>query len=105
MTEEINIKEKLKELLPVGSIVVTKSSQKKIVIMGILQMQPEQKQVYDYMGVFYPEGFVGLNACVLFQHKDIAEILFRGYEDKERELFMEFFSTTFSAALEQANGE
>lgn len=101
-TENINMEEKMKELLPVGTVVITRMSKKKIIIIGTFQIQSEKHQVYDYMGVFYPEGFIGLEGCVLFQHQDIQEVIFKGYEDREREVFIEFFSSAFLAAVEQA---
>lgn len=97
------MEEKLKELLPIGSVVRLKKAEKKLVVMGILQFQPEKEMVYDYVGVTYPEGFMGVNSCFLFQHADIEGIVFRGFEDKERQLSLEFVEMAIKKAVEEVN--
>ena len=46
----------MKELLPIGSVVTLQGTAKKVMIIGILQMQQESGKLYDYLGVPYPEG-------------------------------------------------
>ena len=79
----------VKELLPIGSVVLLKSGTKRVMIFGIKQTDNETGVEYDYISVLYPEGNVGEVGQYLFNHSDIAEIYFRGYEDEEREGFME----------------
>lgn len=58
------------ELLPVGSIVLLKGGTKKTMIMGVLQTDEEHPEtVYDYMGIPYPEGYMGEESVYLFQHE------------------------------------
>lgn len=81
---------KFAELLPVGSVVLLKEAQKKLVIMGIMQTKrlPDgQIRIYDYLGVPYPQGYVGSASGMLFNHEKIQEIFFTGYTDQEREIF------------------
>lgn len=74
------------ELLPVGSIVLLKGGTKKTMIMGVLQTDEEHPEtVYDYMGIPYPEGYMGEESVYLFQHENINDIVFRGYENPERD--------------------
>lgn len=81
----------MNELLPVGSIVLLEGGTKKTVIMGILQMNEENPgQVYDYLGVPYPEGYMGQGSSYLFKHENIAEVIWRGYEDEDRAKMMNF---------------
>lgn len=83
MTKDIN------KYLPIGSIVVLKDGTKKLMIFGILQSDPKYPgEEYDYVGVPYPEGNMGENYQYLFYHKDIVDVIFRGFEDAEREKFM-----------------
>lgn len=83
----------MKELLPVGSIVLLEGATKKTVIMGILQKNEEQPDtVYDYLGVPYPEGYMGAGSSYLFQHEHIAEIIAQGYEDEDRKDMMQIVS-------------
>ena len=73
----------LKELLPVGSIVLLKGAVKKAAIMGYLQKvsaedkeaaQSDSSLVYDYMAVPYPEGFLGKGSIFLFNEENISGI-------------------------------
>lgn len=80
----------IKELLPIGSIVLLKDSKKRLMICGIRQTGKEQPdREYDYMGVFYPEGHIGDEYNFLFDHTDIDQIFFRGFSDIERQNFIE----------------
>lgn len=81
---------KIKELLPIGSVVLLKDGEKKLMISGIMQTDDGGKgQEYDYLGVLYPEGHIGDQFQYLFNHDDISEIFFRGYEDEERNDFLQ----------------
>ena len=80
----------IKELLPIGTVVLLKNGKKRLMIAGIKQMDTEDtSKEYDYYGVMYPEGHVGENFQYLFNHEDIAEIYFKGFEDEERERFLD----------------
>lgn len=81
---------KIKDLLPVGSIVLLKDGEKKLMINGIMQNDAgDTGKNYDYLGVLYPEGHIGEGFQYLFNHEDIDEIIFRGFEDTERVEFLE----------------
>lgn len=111
----------MKELLPVGSIVLLKGAVKKAAIMGYLQKvsakddNPEDDQtaheeafektahadastVYDYMAVPYPEGYLGKGSIFLFNEENISEICFRGYDSDESKGFAQLISMVFDAA-------
>lgn len=99
----------LKELLPVGSIVLLKGAVKKAAIMGYLQkVSPDDKEtapadsssVYDYMAVPYPEGFLGKGSIFLFNEENISEVCFRGYESEESRGFTQLIGMVFDAAQE-----
>lgn len=78
----------MKDLLPIGSVVLLKDATKKLAIIGILQVNSEQNRIYDYLGVPYPEGFMGADNNFLFDHEDINDVIFTGYTNPEREIFM-----------------
>ena len=81
---------KIKELLPIGSIVLLEGGEKRLMINGIMQTNKDENQKnYDYMGVLYPEGHIGEGFQYLFNHEDIKEIFFRGFEDAERDQFID----------------
>lgn len=78
------------DLLPVGSVILLKGATKKLVIMGIMQAKAEDaSKVYDYMGVPFPEGYIGKDSVFLFDHDKINDVIFTGYDNPERKLFLE----------------
>lgn len=78
----------MKELLPVGSVVLLKDATKKLVIIGVLQVNPNENKIYDYLAVPYPEGYIGSNNNFLFNHSDINDVIFCGYTNPERDVFI-----------------
>lgn len=87
---------KIRDLLPIGSIVLLKDGEKKLMIIGIMQSEmAENGREYDYLGILYPEGHVGEQFQYLFNHEDIEEIVFRGFEDNERAEFLEKLATYY----------
>lgn len=86
----------IKELLPIGSVVLLKEGKKHLMIYGILQKNTKgDDQEYDYVGVLYPEGHIGNKFQYLFNHEDIEEVVFRGFEDDERMYFIEKLSQLY----------
>ena len=82
----------LKDLLPAGSVVLLKDAVKKIIVMGIMpikQLESGETIIYDYMGVPYPEGFIGDQSILLFMHDQIQEVCFEGFKNEERDFFIE----------------
>lgn len=78
----------VKELLPIGSIVLLEEGIKKLMIYGVKQTDNANGKLYDYIGVVYPEGNMGAGTQFLFNHENIDQIVFRGFEDREREIFI-----------------
>lgn len=85
----------IKKLLPIGSVVLLKEGKKRLMIYGILQKNKNEEKEFDYVGVLYPEGHIGNKFQYLFNHEDIEEIVFRGFEDAERENFLEKLSQLY----------
>ena len=79
---------KFSELLPIGTVVLLKNAEKKLMIFGVGQINETEHVDYDYIGVMYPEGNMGEGTQFLFNHSDIDQIFYRGYEDEEREEFI-----------------
>lgn len=82
-----------KNLLPIGSVVVLKDGEQKLMIYGIAQIDGNQglfrkPKHFDYVSVPYPQGNMGPGSIFLFNHDDIEEVFFRGYEDEERKNFL-----------------
>ncbi len=91
---------KIKDLLPIGSIVILKDGEQPLMIYGIMQSDGEgglfkKPKEYDYVSVPYPQGNLGPGMIYLFNHEDIQEIIFRGYEDEERDKFLDELSNHY----------
>jgi hypothetical protein len=80
---------RIEELLPIGSIVLLKDAEKKLMIHGVKQTNQETEEEYDYSGVLYPEGDIGEIGKILFNHDQIEHVYFEGYVDEEREKFIQ----------------
>ena len=83
------MKNNVKELLPIGSVVLLKGGTKKAMIFGVKQRDTGTNVEHDYIGVTYPEGNLGAEMQFYFEHESIAEVCFRGFEDDERASFIE----------------
>ena len=79
----------IRQLLPIGSVVLLKGGRKKVMIYGVKQTDKSNGIEYDYISVLYPEGNMGEAGQFLFNHSDIDEIYFRGCEDEERDRFID----------------
>ena len=77
----------VKELLPLGSVVLLEGGVKKTMIIGIKQTSKDRNEEYDYLGVMFPEGSFGEGSQFFFNHETIREVIFRGYENDESEAF------------------
>lgn len=87
---------KVKDLLPIGSIVLLKNGQKRLMITGVMQSEAGGDGTnYDYLGVLYPEGHIGPDFSYMFNHEDIDQIVFRGFEDDERQEFLNRLASYF----------
>lgn len=74
----------MKELLPIGSVVLLKESNKRIMIYGRFQKQAnEEGTLWDYVGCLYPEGNISPEASILFNHEQIEMVYFIGFQDQE----------------------
>ena len=57
--------------------------------MPIKHIENGKDIAYDYVGVPYPEGYIGQESAMLFNHDNIEEITFKGYSDAERLILIE----------------
>ena len=68
----------MNELLPIGSVVLVKGVLKKVMIIGFFP-ETDFKNPSDYLGIILDKS----NPPVLFNHSDINNILFIGYQTHE----------------------
>ncbi|WEG15246.1 DUF4176 domain-containing protein [Alkalihalophilus pseudofirmus] len=78
-----------KTFIPNGSIVLLNGGNKKLMIYGRKQLllAEEKEEMYDYLAVPYPEGYINPDYSYVFNEKDIAEIIHKGYSDQEEKEF------------------
>lgn len=79
----------VKELLPIGSVVMLQEGTKRLMITGVKQTDKGTGEEHDYIGVLYPEGSMGEGTQFFFEHENIETVSFRGFEDEERTSFIE----------------
>lgn len=88
--EENKERNRYAKYLPLGTVVLLKNAEKKLMITGFCTMQEEKPGVmYDYNGCLYPEGYLKSNQTLLFNHDQIAKIYHMGYESDEQKAFTE----------------
>lgn len=84
-------------LLPIGSVVLLKDGTKKLMVTGIKPVSEDNPDtVFDYIGVVYPEGYLSNEYNFLFNHDDINDIVFIGYNNPERQSFIEFLEEEYN---------
>lgn len=71
------------EFLPVGSVVLLKGGNKRIMICGRIQAQAGTDIIYDYSACYYPEGIIDTSSMFFFNRDAIETVYHRGYEDQE----------------------
>lgn len=79
----------IKNLLPIGSVVLLKNGKKRLMIYGIKQLDQSTNTEYDYIGVLYPEGNLGAVGHFFFNHSDIDVVSYMGLNDRERQTFLD----------------
>lgn len=86
---------RVRELLPAGSVVLLEGGEKRLMVIGVKQTKQDTGEEYDYIGLLYPEGYIDDEGLYMFNHEDIQMVYFRGYEDGERENFVEMLENFY----------
>lgn len=78
----------MKNLLPIGTVVLLKESTKRLMIVGVCQKNVNNPEtLWDYTGVVYPEGYFSADKMFMFNHDQIEKIYAMGYQDEEQFIF------------------
>ena len=83
----------METLLPIGSIVLLKESTKRLMIYGRMQREVDGERVWDYIACLYPEGNINPDHSFLFDHEQIANIYFLGFQDEEEIKFQQYMQS------------
>ena len=71
------------DMLPIGSVVLLKGGDKRVMICGRIQAKAGENVIYDYSACYYPEGIVDPSAMFFFNRDAIDTVYFVGFQDKE----------------------
>lgn len=75
------------KLLPNGSIILLEGGNIKLMIYGRKQILVTEDDnngtMYDYLAVPYPEGYISPDYTYVFNHANIAEVIFKGFTNEE----------------------
>ena len=80
---------KYEKYLPIGTVVMLKGGQKRMMITGFLCSDGQDDKVYDYCGCLYPEGVIAADKTLLFNHDQIETVFYLGLRDEEETKFKE----------------
>lgn len=73
----------MKDLLPIGSVVLLKGGTKRVMIYGRMQRQVDNNKLWDYVACYYPEGNTDPDKSFLFDQEQIERVFFIGFQDDE----------------------
>lgn len=79
----------IEQLLPIGSVVHLKDTSKDLMVVGVCQrdaLQPDLE--YDYLGVLFPQGFVGTGSQFFFNADAIEAVVFTGCQNDSWKRFL-----------------
>jgi len=84
----MNQDNKVERFLPLGTVVLLKNGNKKVMITGYCCIGKESNgKVFDYSGCMYPEGVLNSNKTLMFNHEQIDKVFYVGYTDEESKEF------------------
>lgn len=78
-----------KDLLPIGSIVLLKGGERKLMVCGRIISDSNIKEIYDYVGCLYPEGITNPDNLYFFNRDSIEKKYFIGCQDQEEIYFQD----------------
>lgn len=80
----------MKELLPLGSVVLLRGAERRLMICGRIQTNVATNEIYDYSACPYPEGFISSKELIMFNNESIDKVYFIGFQDTEEFKFRKF---------------
>ena len=93
----------MKDFLPIGSVVLLKETEKRLMVIGRVQVC--DGKAYKYSGVLYPEGYLGSDKLFLFNEDDIEVLYYMGMQDPEEFQFRKELVKQVSKKMEEAKGK
>lgn len=91
----------MKELLPIGSVVMLKGGKKRVMICGRIQTNMETGKLFDYSACYFPEGIINARELFLFNNEDIEQVYFVGLQDVEEFKFRGYINRKLDEMAEK----
>jgi hypothetical protein len=79
----------MEKYLPLGSVVLLAGGDKRVMIYGRRQRAEADGEMWDYVACLYPEGNLTVEYTYLFNHDQIEQVYFVGFQDGEELAFRE----------------
>lgn len=76
----------MKDLIPIGSVVLVKDATKSLLVIGTMQID-EDDNLYDYIACPFPEGYIDDETFFLFNQEDIETVQFIGYVNTDSQIY------------------
>lgn len=75
----------MKRLLPLGTVLKLdqESAEKVMIISRLVRKEKEEDQMWDYCGCIVPQGINNQSELKFFNHSDVRQLLFIGFQDEE----------------------
>lgn len=82
-----------KHILPLGSVVLLKGGDIKLIIVGRAQLFNNEGAIgyFDYSALGYPQGVIAESNFAFFNDEDIKKVLFEGYRDEQEVAFADSY--------------
>lgn len=71
------------QVLPIGSVVLLKNHDHRTIITGRKLRCNETKELYDYAGCPFPDGYQDASSVILFNKSEIKIVFAIGYQSFE----------------------
>jgi hypothetical protein len=79
----------MKEILNLGSVFLQKDKNAiPLMVIGYLPIHPDTNEMYDYLTVMYPQGWLSNNSLLMIDHGEVGEVLYDGYSDSSTEALL-----------------
>lgn len=82
-------------LLTLGSVVRLKDAKKSLMIIGN-KIKNKDNEIFDYIGVMHPEGYVDNDTFFLFNQDDVEEVKYIGFINADVQVFREKYKEELS---------
>ena len=103
MNDTNNVNQISEKFLPIGTVVLLQEANKRLMVTGYCAVDESDEKddnVYDYVGIPFPEGNLSSDENILFDHNQIQQVFALGFVDEEVKEFHKQFNELVKADAE-----